>query len=101
MANVHIALTAAPSLGNPSHPTPVAPSRTLASKKVASSAVAADVDITADREGVWYVTAIDGDVWVTFDPEKDAAVEVEWLVLAGTTRDFGARAGDKPSLIDA
>lgn len=101
MANVHFALTPGPSNGNPNHPTPVAPSRVLGSKKVTSGAVAVDVDITAAGEGIWYVTAIDGDVWVTFDPTKDAAVEVDWLVLAGTTRDFGARAGDKPTVIDA
>lgn len=103
MATVHISLTQVQERATTGATIPVPDSIPAAAQTMTSSGTSAQSTITASSsEGVWVVTAKGGDIWVAFGANPTAAQGAGYLVLAGTTRDFGINAvGDKIAIKDA
>jgi hypothetical protein len=68
---------------------------------IADTSVESQSSITAsERFEYWFITPTT-DVWVAFGTDPTASPGVDWLVIAGTTRDFEAQRDQKVSIVDA
>lgn len=54
--------------------------------------------VCAGNDLIWVVTS-PVDVWVEFGAAPTAVEGTTWLVLAGQSREFAAKNGDKPAVI--
>jgi hypothetical protein len=100
-ATVHVTLGVVQHRAFTGSTLPIPPASPRLAETIASGAVSA-VGVSAAQEGeAWTVTAKGGDVWVKFATVPVAAQGDGYLVLAGTTRDFGAVAGQKIAVKDA
>lgn len=87
---------------------PVAKSQPVAAESIttsgASAAGTAFVSGASPRKwsDIWVVTASGGNVWVKFGASPTAAAGDDWLVVDGTTREFGVSVdGENVAVINA
>lgn len=106
MATVAVTLTSVSNKAstglNAVMPTPDAAA--TGSATIASSAASQQVSTVVcpddGRQHYWIITAL-GNVWVTFGTSPTAVAGTSYLVAAGTTRDWAAKAGQMAAVIDA
>jgi hypothetical protein len=97
MATLHVAIAAVNDRALTGVTLPVAPSVERTAKTLATTATsAADAELVAQENEVWIVTARDADHWVKFGSGTPVAgPNAGYLIMAGTTREFGADANQK------
>ena len=95
MSTVHIALAAVQDRAVTGATLPVAPAAERAAETLSATETSAPGALVGAEGEVWVITARDADVWVRFGPAPVAAAGAGYLILAGTTREFGADAGQK------
>jgi len=103
MATLHVVIASVSDRAVTGSTLPIPPAKTRVAKTLTTSATsAADADLVASEGEVWIVTARDADHWVEFgDGNQTAgpAASIEtaggYLVMSGTTREFGADAAQK------
>jgi hypothetical protein len=54
-----------------------------------------------DEPGLYWEVTTDTNIWVNFGSNPSASAENTWLVLAGQTRHWQAKAGDKIAVVAA
>lgn len=103
MAVVHVTIAGVRNNSRGGESMPVADSVPYAAEDLTSSGTSAASTISApsvnSESMFWVVTAL-GDVWVKFGATPTAAAGEDWLVPAGTSREFTAVAGHKIAVID-
>jgi hypothetical protein len=101
MATVHLVLSTPSTRAADLDYLPVLPAAVRAAQTMTSSAASTASAIAAKAGEVWTVTAKGGDVYVQFDPSPDAGANKGYLVLSGTSPNFGAVEGQKCAIKDA
>lgn len=76
-------------------------SLTSGASSVASTEVVENLNGDGGNTQVWTVTVAGSNVWVMFGENPTAVAGEGFLIIDGTTRDFGCVAGDKIAVIDA
>lgn len=75
------------------------------SKTTSGSSSATSIAVPGKGRGngrlFWSVTAVGGDVWVAFGATPVASAGNDWLIPAGSTREFAAEGGQKAAVINA
>lgn len=91
MATVSIVLTTSNTVTRWGADIRILKSQPKAKQVATSSASSATSTITTASalSDVWVVTAKGGDIWVKFGTAPTASSGNDWLVMAGTTREFG------------
>lgn len=67
----------------------------------AASQQAAISPFPGGSDQFWTITATGGDVWIAFGDAPVAAPGNQWLIAAGSTREFAAKSGQNLAIIDA
>lgn len=74
---------------------PVTPSTVRAAETMTTTGTSAASTIVGGAGEVWIITARDADHWISFGSAPTAASGTGFLLMAGTTREFGVVAGHK------
>lgn len=106
MATVHIVLARADVRAMTGTTQPVINAEPVGVDTITSSSSSQQADITVPQTTAgyglyWQVTASGGDIWAKFGSNPTAAAEEGFLILDGTTREFGAAPTQKCAVVDA